>query len=172
MLRNQLRELQARWLAVGDRERTMVIGGGAVMSCLLFFALVWLPVQERFQELSQTVESRSSSLRWMEQAAREVARLKSQTGIKTPLEKGESLLSLADRSVRSHGLAPVLRRVEPEGQDKVRLWFEQAAFQSLLVWLETLHDRYGVEVVNASIEKGRDPGLVNTQLVLIMRAAQ
>ncbi|MBF0152318.1 MAG: type II secretion system protein M [Magnetococcales bacterium] len=163
--------LQTRWSGIGDREKVLVMGGSLLLAFLLLFFLVWSPIQEQHRELRTMTENRANTIRWMEQASREVAHLKSLTGSRLSLEKGDSLLSLADRSVRKQGLGPVLKRVEPDGQDKVRLWFEQAPFQPLLVWMEALHDRYGIETVNVSIEKGKNPGLVNTQLVLVMQAA-
>ncbi|MBF0137543.1 MAG: type II secretion system protein M [Magnetococcales bacterium] len=162
--------LLARWSAISDREKLLIVWGSQLLIFLLFLSLVWFPVREHYRELREITENRINTVRWMEQAASDLVRLKASTGSRLALEKGDSLLSLADRSVRKQGLGLVLKRVEPEGQDKVRLWFEQAPFQSLLIWMEGLHDRYGVETANVSIEKGKSPGLVNAQLVLVIRA--
>ncbi|MBF0176309.1 MAG: type II secretion system protein M [Magnetococcales bacterium] len=162
--------LYVRWSSISDRERLLVAGGGFVLIVLIFFSLVWLPVRERYRELREITEKRINTIRWMEQASYDAARFKVSTGSRLSVQKGDSLLSLADRSVRKQGLGSVLKRVEPEGQDKVRLWFEQAPFQSLLTWMEGLHDQYGIEAVNVAIEKGKIPGLVDAQLVLVMTA--
>ena len=50
----------------------------------------------------------------------------------------QSLVVLIDRSTRSAGLAPYIKRNQPDGTESIRLRFENAPFDGLLEWLSSM----------------------------------
>jgi general secretion pathway protein M len=100
----------------------------------------------------------------METSAQEVKRLRgARPGQRA---EGQSLLALTDRTAREAGLGPAIRRVEPEGNDRVRIVLEQAGFDDMTAWLEQLVSRSQVRIDNVTVDKRPEPGLVNARLVL------
>lgn len=79
---------------------------------------------------------------------------------------GESLVVLVDRSTRSRGLGPYLKRNEPDGSANIRLRFENAPFDDLVNWLVEMQVTQGISVVNATADPGQDTGRVSANLQL------
>ncbi len=59
-----------------------------------------------------------------------------------------------------------MRRVEPEGSGRVRLWFEKVSFEGLMAWLAELDGRYGARVENITLDRDESPGQVQSRVVL------
>jgi general secretion pathway protein M len=166
-----------RWLAsLALRERRMVVWGGGVVAAVLVETLVIEPGLEWLGSRRRMVEEKSATLAWMKDSAREVARLKGAgagSGTGTARSKtgaggsgGESLLALVDRLAKEKGLAGALRRVEPEGNGRVRAGFEKVNFGGLMGWLSDLESRYGVNVENLTLDREEEAGLVRARVVL------
>jgi general secretion pathway protein M len=78
----------------------------------------------------------------------------------------DSLVVVVDRSTRERGLAPYLKRNQPEGPASIRLRLEAAPFDQLLEWLGELEAREGLRATAASFDPAGEPGRVNSNLVL------
>jgi general secretion pathway protein M len=72
---------------------------------------------------------------------------------------------------RSHGLAPYLKRNEPDGTASIRLRFENAPFDDLINWLADMQATQAVTVINASADPSQDAGRVSANLQLSRAAA-
>ncbi|MEO5347331.1 MAG: type II secretion system protein M [Magnetococcus sp. YQC-9] len=161
-----------RWLAtLGRRERRMVMGGALLITVILIESFVVEPGLEWLEGQRRLVTAREETLGQMRRSAQEVARLKAAgAGQSTTVGKGgrsdESLLSLADRTAKEQGLGAALRRVEPEGEGRVRLWFEKVAFDGLIVWLHDLESRFGAQVENITVDREENPGQVRCRVGL------
>jgi type II secretory pathway component PulM len=59
-----------------------------------------------------------------------------------------------------------LERMEPEGQDKVRLSLKNSQFDLFINLLGQLQQQYGIYVESASITPGDQPGTANAKLNL------
>lgn len=153
------------WERIDGRERRWLAGGAAAVLVVALAGLLWWPLQEERARLAQRVEQHRQTLAWMLSArerlvGRQVARqtLRESAGDK-------SLLALVDAGVRRHGFEDQLRRAEPAGDTRVRLWLTAVPFASLVQWLESLQQRYGVSVKELRLER-TGPGQVEAQLVL------
>jgi general secretion pathway protein M len=88
-------------------------------------------------------------------------------GAATPVQPtGESLVVLVDRTTRSRGLAGYLKRNEPDGNASIRLRFENAPFDDLIVWLAEMQTTQGIGVVTASADPSDVVGRVSANLQL------
>ncbi len=159
--------VSAWWEALEVRERRILVMGSLALAGLLGTFLFWLPLEERLALAEERLAERADTLGWMRRSADQVRRLRAAgAGVRTMKSTGESLLSLGDRTARENGLGEALQRVEPEGADRVRFQFEKVSFDALLGWLAKLENRFGVRVVQLSIEKETTPGQVRARLVL------
>ena len=48
----------------------------------------------------------------------------------------------------------------------MRVWFEEAAFDDVLQWLDIIDSAHGLQVKEITIEKQQSPGLVNVRVLL------
>ncbi len=154
------------WLdRLEPRQRLLVIVGAVALSVLLLWLLAIQPLFDRLHTLERTVAAQKETLRWMQEAAIEIQQLRSQ-GSRAGDLGGRSLLAVVDQSARAAGLGPGIRRVEPDGESRVRVRMEGVAFDALMRWLAELHRRYGVRVTSVSIDRESSPGRVNVRLTL------
>lgn len=156
--------IRTAYFRLSARDRLLLIIGGALVALLLFVFAIWLPLDQRIERLQETVDRQLALRAWMTESAQEVRRLKAsspRTGV-----ADQSLLAFTDRTAREAGLASALRRVEPEGSDRVRIVLEQASFDTMIGWLEQLAGRFGVRIAGITIERREEAGLVNVRVVL------
>ncbi len=158
------------WDSLQRRERWLLGGGAAVALALLLYGLAWLPFQNELARLRQAVSAQHADLAWMRQAAAEIRRLKasgSSTSERSSVgNDGRSLLTLVDQTAKTAGLDRTLRRIEPEGDNRVQLRLEQVSFDRLITWLIQLEGGHGIETANAVIDRRANRGLVNARLIL------
>lgn len=147
------------------REQYILAGGMGVLLLVLLWLLVWEPLNQEHGEYQAKIEQQQLILLQLQQLAAEADLLGSGAG-KVNSRGDQSLLSLADRTVRAAGLAGSLRRIEPDGDQRVRLWLQQAPFDSLVKWLQALAGDHGVHVFAANIDLGESTGLVVADITL------
>ncbi len=156
------------WNGLSERERWLVGGGSVLAALVLLYALLWQPFHNRLRDLRQTVAVQRRDLAWMQQAAAEIKQLGAGATPSAPRrEAGQpSLLTLVDQTARTAGLGSAMKRIEPQGEDKLRVQFEQVGFDPLLRWLGSLEQDYGVIMVNATIDRQTESGRVDARLIL------
>jgi general secretion pathway protein M len=138
--------------------------GAAVTVVIVVWFFVWSPLRAGVSELRNSVADKQDLLVDVHRA-QAVALGQSGASSRGPAAT-DSLVVLVDKTHRNHGLAGTLSRNQPEGPDRIRLTFQEAPFDSLVGWLGTLQEQYGVGVESASFSAGHDPGVVSATLVL------
>lgn len=151
------------WTQLRSRERAMVIAAGAVVALALFYLLVWEPVVKHNAELIRSVQDQRALAAWMRQSALQAKQL--QVTATPRASGGQSLLTVIDTTAKMGGLTTTLKRVEPEGSTRVRVWLEQAAFDDVARWVELLQRDFHVRLDTAVIDRENSPGKVTARLV-------
>ena len=160
--------MKAWWESLSAREHALVVGGAAITLALLLYALVWAPFQANGRRLRQSVAEQRADLAWMRQAAQEVKRL-SAAGAGPAAGDDRSLLTLVDQTARAAGLGPALKRVAPQGDDKLSAQLEGVEFDKLVPWLGALEHDHRALIVSLSVDRTETSGLVNARLVMSRR---
>jgi len=150
------------WLDnLSARERNMVYGAGGLLAVALLYLVVVMPFQMSGKKMTARVQQKSADLAWMQASAPQAmaaAGVAQQAG-------GESLVVLVARTAREAGLGEALRDQSPDGDAGLRLRIEAASFDTLVTWLGSLQQQYGVTIESANIDAAA-PGLVNATLSL------
>jgi general secretion pathway protein M len=149
---------------LSDRERVLLSAGGGGAMIVLLFLIAWHPFSRHVDQLRDNVAAQRELHAWMQQAAMEVKQLRGSAPARN--SAGQSLLSAADSTARQHGLAGAMKRVEPEGTDKVRIRLEQAGFDDMTRWLELLVREHGVHIESITIDGRNQTGTVDARLTL------
>ena len=154
-----------RWFAdLETRERVILVAGAAVAAIIVLWGFVWNPMSTQTVELSDAVATKQRMLATL-QRARAVAAPAGQ-GQLVDASARQSLVLLVDQTHRSYGLDGALVRNQPDGADGIRVTFQDASFDGLVAWLGTLQGSYAVAVETATIDGGRQAGIVNATFVL------
>jgi general secretion pathway protein M len=156
--------MKAWWEGLGGRERLLTAGGAMLVSALLLYALAWQPFQASHRRLRQSVAEQRAELVIMRQMAREIKQLGESNG-KPPATEGRSLLTLVDQTARAAGLGAALKRVTPQGEDRLGVQFDAVEFDKLVPWLGALERDHRIVIVNLSVDRAT-AGRVNARLIV------
>lgn len=160
-LETQLTQGYERYAALQPRERKLVLAATAVIALALLFLIVWQPVADaRRNNAAELSQARATAA----QIARLAARAPTQPKVAPQhAGNGQSLLTVVDLASRSMTSLKAPSRLQPDGEDKVRVWFKQVSFGALLGWVQDLHKQHGISVINADISARKKPGMVDAR---------
>jgi general secretion pathway protein M len=147
-----------------QRERRLILGGGATLLLMGIYFLGWEPFINGLHDLRESTQRKQLELVWMQNAVQEVKQLQSTQTAPVRFNSGQSLLGVIDRSAKTKQLGDSVKRVQPDGTNKARVWLENAKFDTVVGWLEELEMRYGVSVDTITFEKQEEEGLVDARI--------
>jgi len=147
------------WYAgLAPQERRTLTWGGLIGAALIIFGGLW-QLQSTVSAVERRVDAKRSDLAWMQAVA---PRMQA-----TPAGRAdEPLPLLVDRTARDSGLGSTLTGVEPAAAGGLRVRFEAASFDALVVWLARVQQERGLVVESASVDGTDAAGLVNANIVL------
>jgi general secretion pathway protein M len=150
------------WLDnLSARERNLVYVAGGLLAIALVYLVLVMPFQVSGKKMAARVQQKSADLAWMQASAPQAM---AAAGM-AQAAGGESLVVLVARTAREAGLGESLRDQSPDGSAGLRLRIEAASFDTLVTWLGSLQQQYGVTIESATIDAAA-PGLVNATLSL------
>jgi general secretion pathway protein M len=154
-----------QWFAgLNNRERRIVSGGAVALLIMMAYLLIWEPLRCKQAELRASVQAQRNTYAWMQQAAGEIGQLSGKDGgIK---KHSGSLLGTINDTAKPVLRGAILKRVEEDRQQGVRVWIEQVAFDDLVRWLGQIQQEYGIRVSSLVSERHAKPGRVNVRLIL------
>jgi len=152
-------KLKARYAGLEDRERRVVLIGAIALALIVLIGGVLMPLESAVSAAVRRVETRREDLAWMRVNAPEL-----QSGATLVVkDSGEAPVVVVDRVGREHGLGAALKGSQPSGTG-VRVQLEAAPFDTMIAWLATLDQRYGLAIDSISVDRGARPGLVNANV--------
>ncbi len=156
--------LRQWWDGLAPRERLMVSAAALVALLALIVAGLLRPLASARAVAAAELADKQIVLADIERVA---ARFGPRAAGATAAQpSGESLVVLVDRTTRAGGLGAYLKRNEPDGQDGIRLRFENAPFDELVAWLGELQTNQRVGVVSATVDPGEGAGRVSANVQL------
>ena len=139
------------FLSLTQRERILVQAATSVVAIFIVYLLIYEPISSTYEQNKKNVASSMETLQWMRTAAEEVKKLSAGRTVKAGSTGKQFILSTVDRSAKSAGLASVMKRVQPESDTGVRVWFENAPFDELIKWLSIIESKHGLSVNEINI---------------------
>lgn len=158
-MNEQLAKLKARYDALQPREQRVVAGGALTLAVLVLVLGVILPLHSAVSDAVKRADSRREDYAWMQVNAAEV-----QSGSGAIYNNtGEAPMVVVDRVGREAGLGSALKGTQPSGSG-VRVQLEAAPFDTLVTWLATLDQRYGLAIDSITVDRAARPGIVNANI--------
>ena len=152
---------------LAPRERVIVTAGAALLLLTILFLGIWEPLTKAHHQREQDLLSARALAQRLEVLGAEVQKMRA-SGAGGAIAGGETtLLTAVDQASKSGTLNKPLSRIQPEGDNEVRVWLDGVAFDALLRWIGELEGRYGISVQTVDIEKDAVPGQVNVHLSLV-----
>lgn len=155
------------WFANLERREQLFVGSGAiVVTLIVLWGLLWLPLDRGHRNLEQSVANWQRSLADLRAISAVI-----DSGRGGPsnqrVASDESPVVIVDRTLRERSLNNTVKRQQPT-PNGVRVEFENVAFDQLVVWLGDLNARYAMEVQagSLSLASRTGPGRINASLTL------
>jgi general secretion pathway protein M len=158
---------RARWNTLGARERRVALVLAAFLGVVLFYVLIWSPVEGGLARSRQRLSSVQAQLARVQEQAALVAALRAAPRVEAPADAAAAVQQAAQRGA----LREQVKRVDAEGAGSVRVQIEGAPFPALMTLLVDLQRQAGLRVESATIERHSNPGSVNARLVLQAQGA-
>jgi len=153
------------YYAKEPHERQIIIVIGIILAIALFYLLVWSPITEGYANKKTQVTAQRELLNWVQATGDKIKRLQG-SGQQSKAGSEGPLLSTVDRTIKSSRLGSSMKRLEPQGENKVQIWFENTDFDALVDWLGKLANEYQIHVNTINIDRQDAPGQVNARVVL------
>jgi general secretion pathway protein M len=158
-----LDKINAKLATLNPRERSLVVGGGALLLVVALYILILAPFLKAVSDRAHRIERKQQDLVWMRSVAGE---LQAAQGMQGATSSNESLVVIIDRTAHEAGLGNSVTGQTPDGERNMRVRLENASFDSVVLWLGNLQQRHGITVDAATIDRASKPGQVNASLVL------
>jgi general secretion pathway protein M len=159
-----MNKVRAWYAGLQEREQRVVAIGGVAVAVLVLVLGILTPLQSAVSSAAKRNEAKREDLAWMQVNAPEIRAAGNQLAEDT----GEAPVVLVDRVAREAGLGGALRGTQPNGTG-VRVQLEAAPFDTLVTWLATLDERYGLAIESITVDRAAQPGLVNASITFTRR---
>lgn len=147
------------------RERLILSVGAVFLALVLAWVLLIHPLYVASGERAERVAQLRADLARATALGVEIRTLGSAGPTRTaPGAANQSLMILLERSAREAGLQ--VNQSRPLDTTTVRVRFEAAPFDTLVRWMGTLANRYGVQADVVSLDQLDAPGMVDAQITL------
>lgn len=158
--------LRQQFDGLSAKDRFAVTLLAIFIALVLIVYVLLLPASRYADNAAQYQRDRAELLTWM-QANEAAARMLPSHNRNTPKPAtGQSILSLSAQTAQTHNIS--FQRFEPFAEDGLRIWLDNIDFNNLLAWLNQLQQQYGIDVLQASIDRGATSGKVNARLELLL----
>lgn len=160
----QLQQLSHWFHSLTEKEQWVVSGTALLVIVTLFFLMVWEPLHLGLnsEKIKQTTQNKN--LIWMQQAASEAKILRNVGGTTNIRDKNKPTTLVIEQSINNAGLKPNVEKIESSGSNGARVTLNEATFNQMLVWLNTLATHNGIHVISANIEGTNTSGKINARL--------
>jgi len=149
------------------RERIFVATAGVVIAFAAAWFGLWVPLSDGHRAAEMRVVDWQQSLAQLRPMRGQIQAAAS--GRPTNVGQNQSLVVIVDNSIRQRGLTNSVQRSQPTPSGTgIRVEFEAAPFDDLVLWLGDLHRQYGLQVESGSfsIASSDNPGRVNSSVTL------
>ena len=156
------------WLqSLDPREQIFVLTAVLFVVIAIAWFAIWKPLDTGQQSAALRVEDWKTSIAALRPMK---SQLQAQGGNQTaPAGQNQSMVVIIDNTLRQRGLYDSLQRSQPTpGSDGIRVEFENAAFDDLMLWLGDVNRQYGLLVQSSSFSavSGEGQGRVNATMTL------
>ena len=156
------------WYAsLQPRERVFVALAVVAIALAGGWFGLWVPLDTNHGAAQARVDNWRQSLAELRPMRGQVQAAAS--GRPTNINPNQSRVVIVDTSLRQRGLTNSLQRSQPTPSGTgIRVEFEAAAFDDLVLWLGDLNRQYGLQVesANFSVAATDSPGRVNSSVTL------
>jgi general secretion pathway protein M len=155
------------FMSLEARERILVLTAAVFVVFAVAWFGIWVPLDGGQKAAAERVATWKLSLAELRPLRGQLQISGSQGS--TVAGQNQSLVVIVDTTLRQRGLTNSLQRSQPTpGGNGIRVEFENAAFDDLILWLGDLNRQYALQVQASSfsVTSNDNQGRVNSTLTL------
>lgn len=154
--------MKAWWNGLQLRERRLLLSGAGLLAALAYWLLLLQPLAAAREQARAAVATLQQA---NAEAGAQVGAILAARTLAAP-RPVRSLFALIDSTAREAGLMSAQTRIEPLGEDRVRVTMDGVSFDQLSAWLEGLDRSEGIDITEWSADRALVPGVVNAAMTL------
>ena len=163
----QIENLQNHYQNLSPRDQKLAIITIALLIITLFYTMIWEPIHDESIHQKQEQKIQQDIYVWMKNAQIEVDSIRKSGNTTEKIAKENSPVSIViEQSANTSGLKKYISKIESSGKNSAQIKIENASFDQMLLWINTLNTRYGIFVSSAKIERTDKEGIINARLTL------
>ncbi len=148
------------------RERLFLTWGGIITIALMIYLFALEPLGEGINQKEVQIANQQQQLLKLQKLVNEYKKIGPGNGQAAQKNSSASMLSLIDLTSTKFGLKSSVKRITPDGKNKVRIRLENATFDKVVSWLVTLAKEYRINVETLNLRPNEAQGSVNGNLTL------
>jgi len=145
------------WQGLNLREQRIVMAVAITFSIFLLYTLIWQPLNDSLDNSQKRLASRQALLTWVTDNTARYESAKSTGGTQ---KSNGSLSSIVNRTANQQQLT--ITRMQPQGEI-IQVWLDNVPFDQLLIWLESLANKEGLQVQAIDLTQGDNQGEVRVR---------
>ncbi|WP_299072128.1 type II secretion system protein M [uncultured Paraglaciecola sp.] len=147
-------KLKKMFLELSSQEQRLIMLSAILVLFAIFYWGIWSPLNASLERDKVAVKNQTELLVWVQKNANRAMQLRSSGNASTSLSG--SLPQAVNQSASRMKIA--ISRMQPQG-DELQVWIDQAPFNDLLSWLQSL-EKTGVSILDIDIAESDVPGQV------------
>ncbi|WP_102798595.1 type II secretion system protein GspM [Bowmanella denitrificans] len=149
-----MKQIMEKFKALSEREQRLVLAAAAVLAVLLFYFLVWSPLNQSIARNQAAIASQQELLTWVQKNANRVQQLKGSAS-KSSKFNG-SLTQAVNQSASRVNIS--IARMQPQGEE-LQVWVDEAPFNQVVAWLQGL-EQMGIVIMDADFAETANTGQI------------
>ncbi|MGS2721112.1 type II secretion system protein GspM [Paraglaciecola aestuariivivens] len=150
-------KLKSTFSQLSTREQRLVMLSGVLLVLASFYWGIWSPLNHALERSQKAVENQQALLVWVQQHANRAIQLRNNAGQSTSFVG--SLPQVVNQAASRMKIS--ISRMQPQG-DELQVWIDQAPFNDLLGWLQSL-EKIGVSILDIDMAEANAPGIVKVR---------
>jgi len=149
--------LKQKFEQLNEREQKLALATLVVMVVVLFYALIWSPMNTSLEQNRKAAETQQQLHTWVQKNANKALQLK-QSGGGNKTFSG-SLPQTVNQTASRFKIN--ISRMQPQN-DQLQVWVDQADFNSVLSWLQAM-EGMGIKILDVDFAHSDTQGQVKVR---------
>jgi len=166
-LKLEKNDILQRLAGLSPRER--LLSAGTLVGTVFYglYLVVYAPIAAEKILLEQKINAQQQAYQQLKKISSEVVTLRKNNPDAITNKDVQSLMAVVDTSSKQMEVKSAIKRMIPDGTDKVTLWLEDIAFDKLIYWLSVLETKHAITVNQIGITREQPKmDIVNAKLLL------
>ncbi len=159
-----LRQARDYWQQLKPREQQALALMALFFGSLFLIYGLWQPTSQYREQASGDWQQQQQLLQWLQAQKPLIKTGQQSSGPSSQEMAAQPILTRVTNSAKAYNIN--IKRLQPEGDSGLRLWLDDAAFNKVIPWLDSLTRQQGLGIKNILMERQSLPGKVNVSLVL------